>query len=98
MGQPVGIWLTVFPGTDNTQGNTLHQLYACGLDVADPAACATTLPIAQTGLGGYGIAQAPIAAGAMPDGRHFAVAHSDAANRTWLRIADMVCEAGEGLD
>jgi hypothetical protein len=98
MGRPVGIWLTVFPGTDVTQGNTLHQLYACALDVAAPAACATTIPIAQTGLGGYGIAQAPIAAAALPDGRTFAVAHSDAANRTWLRVTDMMCRAGDGLN
>ena len=36
-GQPVGVWLTVFPGTDDSQGNTSHQLYACALDVDDPA-------------------------------------------------------------
>jgi len=98
MGRPVGIFLTVFPGTDNTQGNTLHRLYACALDVSDPATCATALPIARTGLGGYGIAQAPVAAAALPDGRTFAVAHSDAANRTWLRIADMSCTTSDGLD
>lgn len=97
MGRPVGIWLTVFPGTDNSQGSTSHQLYACALDLAAPAACATTLAIAETGLGGYGIAQAPIAAAAMPDGRLFAVAHSDAANRTWLRVTDMMCRAGDDL-
>jgi len=98
MGRPVGIFLTVFPGTDNTQGNTLHRLYACGLDVSDPATCATALPIAQTGLDGYGIAEAPVAAAALPDGRTFAVAHSDAANRTWLRIADMTCTTSNGLN
>ena len=96
--RPVGIWLTVFPGTDTSQGSTSHQLYACALDVAAPAACAITRPIAKTGLDGYGIAQAPIAAAAMPDGRYFAVAHSDAANRTWLRVADLLCMASEGLD
>ena len=69
--RPVGIWLTVFPGTDNSQGNTLHQLYACALDVADPAAMrdhASRSP--RRGSVGYGIAQAPIAAAAMPDGRY----------------------------
>jgi hypothetical protein len=98
MGQPVGIWLTVYPGTDKSQGNTWHQLYACALDIAAPAACATALPIAQTGLGGYGIAQAPMSAAAMPDGRTFAVAHSDAADRTWLRVTDIACGAGDDLD
>jgi hypothetical protein len=98
MGRPVGIFLTVYPGTDNTQGNTLHRLYACALDVSDPATCATALPIAETGLGGYGIAEVPVAAAALPDGRLFAVAHSDAANRTWLRIVDMSCTTSAGLD
>jgi len=91
MGRPVGVWLTVFPGADNSQGTTVHQLYACALDVAAPAACATTLPIAQTGLSGYDIAPAPIGVVALADGRAFAVAHSDAAGHTWLRVTDMMC-------
>src|SRR6266498_5081140 len=35
-GRPIGFWLTVFPGTDNSQDITAHQLYACELDLAEP--------------------------------------------------------------
>jgi hypothetical protein len=90
MGKPVGVWLTVFPGTDNTQGSTAHQLYGCVFDVTNPDACATQLPIARTGLNGYVIDQHAIGAAALTD-TMFAVAHHDQSNHTWLRIADMAC-------
>ena len=47
--------------------------------------------MAETGLGGYGIADQPMAAAALADGQGFAVAHSDAQGRTWLRVGDLGC-------
>ena len=90
-GRPIAFWLTVFPATDNSQGFTTHQLYGCELDLAAPLACATAAPIAATGLGGYGIAEEPVAAAAMPAGDAFAIAHTDVDGRTWLRVADLAC-------
>ena len=89
--RPIAFWLTVFPGTDNSQGFTTHQLYGCELDLAAPAACATTALIAATGLGGYEIAQEPVAAAALPASDSFAIAHTDVDGRTWLRVADFAC-------
>jgi hypothetical protein len=91
LGRPVAFWLTVFPETDNTQGFTTHQLYGCDLDLAAPATCLGTAPIAATGLGGYGIAQEPLAAAAIPGSASFAIAHTDVTGRSWLRIADLDC-------
>ena len=90
-GRPIAFWLTVFPATDNSQGFTTHQLYGCELDLAAPAACATAAPIAATGLGGYGIAEEPVAAAAIPASDTFAIAHTDGDGRTWLRVADLAC-------
>jgi predicted small lipoprotein YifL len=91
-GRPVGFWLTVFPASDNSQGNTPHQLYGCALDLAAAQSCAGTSLVASTELGGYGIAGEPLAATALPGGAAVAVVHDDAAERTWLRIADLRCE------
>jgi hypothetical protein len=91
LGQPIGFWLTVFPSTDNSQGTTTHQLYGCALDLTAPDTCLSTAPIAATGLGGYGIAQQPVAAAAFPNDGAFAVAHSDGNGQTWLRVADFSC-------
>jgi hypothetical protein len=91
-GRPVGFWLTVFPSTDNSQGSTPHQLYGCALDLAGGKTCAGTSLIAATDLGGYGIADEPVAAAALPGATAFAIAHTDASDRTWLRIADLSCE------
>ena len=91
--RPVAFWLTVFPATDNSQGFTTHQLYGCEIDLAAPAACATAAPIAITGLGGYGIAEEPVAAAALPASDSFAIAHTDVDGRTWLRVADLACAA-----
>jgi hypothetical protein len=90
-GQPVAFWLTVFPSTDATQGSTTHQLYGCALDLADGKTCAGTALIASPGLGGYGLADEPVAAAALPDGARFAIVHTDAAGGTWLRVADLSC-------
>ena len=90
-GRPIAFWLTVFPATDNSQGFTTHQLYGCELDLAAPAACATAAPIAATGLGGYGIAEEPVAAAALPASDAFAIAHTEVDGRTWLRVADLAC-------
>jgi len=90
-GRPIAFWLTVFPTADNSQGFTTHQLYGCELDLAAPAACATAAPIAATGLGGYGIAEEPVAAAAIPASDTFAIAHTDGDGRTWLRVADLAC-------
>ena len=90
-GRPVAFWLTVFPGADNTQGVTTHQLYGCDLDLAAPATCLTAPPIAATGFGGYGIAQEPVAAAALPGTAAFAVAHTDVTGRSWLRVGDLGC-------
>jgi hypothetical protein len=90
-GRPIAFWLTVFPATDNSQGFTTHQLYGCELDLAAPGACATTALIAATGLGGYGIAEEPVAAAALPASDSFAIAHTDVDGRTWLRVADLAC-------
>jgi len=89
-GRPIGLWLTVFPATDNSQGVTTHQLYACALDLAAPTNCLSTALIASTGLDGYSIAQQPVAAAAFPDGA-FAVAHTDASGESWLRVANLGC-------
>jgi len=89
-GRPIGLWLTVFPATDNSQDVTTHQLYACELNLAAPASCKSTALIAETGLGGYALAQQPVAAAAFPDGA-FAVAHTDAGGESWLRIANLGC-------
>ena len=91
--RPIAFWLTVFPATDNSQGFTTHQLYGCELDLAAPAACATAAPIAATGLGGYGIAEEPVAAAAIPASDAFAIAHTDVDGRSWLRVADLGCAA-----
>jgi hypothetical protein len=89
--RPIAFWLTVFPATDNSQGFTTHQLYGCALDLAAPAGCATTALIAATGLGGYEIAQEPVAAAALPASDSFAIAHTDVDGRAWLRVADLAC-------
>lgn len=89
-GRPVGFWLTVFPGTDNSQGSTAHQLYGCEMDLAAPASCVGTALIAATGIGGTAVPQQPVAAAAFPDGA-FAVAHTDAAGDSWLRVANLGC-------
>jgi hypothetical protein len=89
-GRPIGLWLTVFPATDNSQDVTTHQLYACELDLAAPASCLSTALVAATGIGGYAIAQQPVAAAAFPDGA-FAVAHTDAGGASWLRLANLGC-------
>jgi len=93
-GRPVAFWLTVFPGTDNSQGSTTHQLYGCDLDLAAPATCLAAPPIAATGFGGYGIAEEPVAAAAIPGTAAFAVAHTDVTGRSWLRVADLGCASG----
>lgn len=90
-GRPVAFWLTVFPETDNSQGFTTHQLYGCELDLAAPATCLGTSPIAATGLGGYGIAQEPVAAAAIPGTASFAIAHTDVTGRSWLRVGALDC-------
>ena len=90
-GHPVAFWLTVFPATDNTQGSTVHQLYGCQLDLANPASCLSTAPIASTGFSGYGIGQEPVAAAALPDGSGFAIAHTDSDGYSWLNVADLSC-------
>jgi hypothetical protein len=90
-GQPVAFWLTVFPDTDNSQGFTSHQLYGCLLDLASPSPCLATAAIAATGLGGYGIAEEPVAAAAFSDGAAFAIAHTDVNGRSWLRVATLSC-------
>jgi len=89
-GRPVAFWLTVFPATDNSQGSTIHQLYGCELDLAAPAGCLGTAPIAATGLDGYAVPQQPVAAAAFPDGT-FAIANTDAAGASWLRLANLGC-------
>jgi hypothetical protein len=91
LGRPIAFWLTVFPGTDNSQGFTTHQLYGCELDLGAPSTCVTAAPIAETGLGGYGIAEEPVAAAAFEDGASFAIAHTDANGRSWLRVANLGC-------
>jgi len=93
-GRPVAFWLTVFPANDNSQGFTTHQLYGCELDPTDAATCLRTALVAETGLGGYGIASQPVAAAAFPGEAAFAIAHSDSAGGTWLRIADLSCATG----
>jgi hypothetical protein len=91
-GQPLAFWLTVFPASDNSQGTTPHQLYGCQVNLSAPAACLGTAAIAATGLGGYGIAQQPVAAAAFPGGDGaFAVAHTDGKGQSWLRVADLSC-------
>ena len=50
----------------------------------------STALIAATGLGGYAIAQQPVAAAAFPDGA-FAVAHTDAGGESWPRIGNLGC-------
>ena len=90
-GRLLAFWLTVFPATDNSQGSTTHQLYGCEVDPAAPATCVRTALIAETGLGGYGIAQQPVAAAAFVGGTTFAVAHTDADGSSWLRIANLGC-------
>jgi hypothetical protein len=90
LGRPVAFWLTVFPGADNTQGSTPHQLYGCQLDIAALPRCQTTPLIAATGLGGYAVAQQPVAAAAFVDGS-FAIAHTDADGQSWLRMANLDC-------
>jgi len=90
-GRPVGFWLSVFPSSDNSQDRTLHQLYGCALDLAAPAACAGTSLIATTDLGGYELEAQPVAAAALPGGDAVAIVHTDAGDRTWLRIADLRC-------
>jgi hypothetical protein len=91
-GDVVGIWLTVFPTPDNSQGGTAHQVFGCALDVANPSSCTRMFSVAETGLTGYLVAPSPIAATGL-DQRTIAVAHSDAHNRTWLRITDTLCSA-----
>jgi hypothetical protein len=90
-GRPVAFWLTVFPEADYTQGFTTHQLYGCELGLAAPSTCQATAPIAHTGLGGYGIAEEPVAAAAFADGASFAIAHTDVNGRSWLRVANLGC-------
>jgi len=90
-GRLTAFWLTVFPVADNSQGATTHQLYGCELDLADPATCLSTSPIAETMLPGTGIAAQPVAAAALPDGSAVAIAHTDAQGTTWLRIANLAC-------
>jgi len=90
-GQPFAFWLTVFPATDNSQSTALHQLYGCALDLGAPATCLGTALIATTGLAGSGIAQQPVAAAAFPGEAAFAVAHTDGAGQSWLRVADLSC-------
>jgi hypothetical protein len=90
-GEPVAFWLTVFPGTDASQGATTHQLYGCALDFAKLGTCDTTSLIADTGLGGYTLEDEPVAAAAFPDGHAFAIAHSDVFGQSWLRIGDLGC-------
>jgi hypothetical protein len=90
-GHPVAFWLTVFPATDNTQGSTPHHLYGCQLDLAAPASCLGTAPIASTTFTGYGVGQEPVAAAAFPDGTGFAIAHTDTDGYSWLNIADLSC-------
>jgi len=89
--QPVAFWLTVFPEDDNSQGFTTHQLHGCLLDLAAPSPCLATAAIAATGLGGYGIAEEPVAAAAFPDAAAFAIAHTDVNGRSWLRVANLGC-------
>jgi hypothetical protein len=89
-GRLVAFWLTVFPGTDNGQSLTPHQLYGCELDLAAPAACLRTALIAATGLAG-GVGVEPVAAAALPGGSTFAIAHTDVGGGTWLRVADLGC-------
>jgi hypothetical protein len=89
--RPLAFWLTVFPETDNSQGYTTHQLYGCEIDLAAPSTCLATAPIAATGLTGYGIAEEPLAVAAFPDAATFAIAHTDAGGRSWLRLANLGC-------
>ena len=93
-GSPIAFWLTVFPGTDRSQGSTTHQLYGCVLDLTAPGSCASTALIADTGLGGYAISNAPVAAAALPDGSGFAIASSDVTGQSWLRMANLGCAGG----
>jgi len=92
-GRPVAFWLTVFPANDNSQGVTTHQLYGCELDPTDSSTCLRTALIAATGLTGYDVARAPVAAAAFPGEAVFAIAHTDSAG-SWLRIADLGCAMG----
>jgi hypothetical protein len=89
-GRPVAFWLTVFPAADNSQSFATHQLYGCEMDLAAPANCLGTALVATTGLGGAAVSQQPVAAAAFPDGA-FAVAHTDAAGDSWLRVANLGC-------
>jgi hypothetical protein len=95
-GRPFAFWLTVFPGNDNSQGSTPHQLYGCELDIADPTTCIRPSLIASTGLGGYGIEAEPVAAAVLPGDGALALAHTDAAGRSWLRLADVGCMTDRG--
>jgi hypothetical protein len=91
-GRPVAFWLTTFPTAGAGQASTPHQLYGCALDPAAAAdGCAATAAIASTGLAGSEIAAAPVVAAALPGSATFAIAHSDAADRTWLRLGDLGC-------
>jgi hypothetical protein len=89
--RPVGFWLTVYPGTDDKQGSYSHQLYGCALDPATPETCARTFPVASPAFLGYGVADEPVAATALASNDGFAVVHTDAAGRSWLRIGDFTC-------
>jgi len=89
-GSAIGFWLTVFPGLDRSQAEYVHQVYGCQFQPG-AARCDRKFLVAETGLGGYGIATEPMAATVLADGQGFAVAHSDAQGRTWLRIGDLGC-------
>ena len=91
-GRPIALLADGVPGHRQQPG--IHHppaLRRASWTSRRPPACLSTAPIAATGLGGYGIAQEPVAAAAFPDGAAFAVAHTDANGCSWLRVANLGC-------
>jgi hypothetical protein len=89
-GRPVAFWLTVFPGpttardsppTSSTGASWISPLRRLRHDGVHR----------RHRAGGYGIAEEPVAAAAIPASDSFAIAHTDVDGRSWLRVADLAC-------
>jgi hypothetical protein len=93
-GKPTAFWLTVFPDSDTSQATASHQLWGCTFDLSDPSSCQSLWQVdPMTGLMGYGVAQDPVAAAALPGGG-FAVAFTDAGGSSSLYVYDTSCMTG----
>jgi hypothetical protein len=92
-GEPTAFWLSVYPDTDTSQGAAIHQVYGCTFNLADLSTCAGLWIIdSMAGQAGYGVAQDPVAATALPRGGA-AVAFTDSGGASWLYVDDMSCPA-----